>query len=274
MATVITVAIEKGGTGKTTTVVNLAALMAAEGNRVLVVDMDQQANATFMLTQKSKTENVYRGKGLFNMFMAYGEGIEMSNFIHPTCIDGIDIIPSTAQTPRAIGQLAALEEEYSEREYTFLLNSLSVVNDDYDYILIDTPPSRDVLTVSALFAADHVLIPVRCDKFSLDGFETTIHMMKELEKKEEISINLLGILLTQVERTIVSAHIRENFENSDFAEYLMKTVIRKGSAVSDSTVCAVPVVRYAKNTNPARDYTAAWKELKERLAAFGQEGEE
>lgn len=271
MATVITTAIEKGGTGKTTTVVNLAALMAAEGNRVLVVDMDQQANATFMLTQHKKVENIYRGKGLINMFMAFGEGLEPSRFIHPTAVPGVDIIPSTAQTPRAIGQLDLLAEEYGAKEYTFLLECLTPLNDAYDFILIDTPPSRDNLTTNALYAADEVLIPVRCDEFSVDGFETTMHMVHELEQQEDISIHLLGILLTQVERTAVSAHIRGGFEESDFAPYLLKTGIRKGSAVSDSTVCALPVVKYSPRSNPARDYAAVYEEIKQRLSAQEEE---
>lgn len=271
MATVITTAIEKGGTGKTTTVVNLAALMAAEGQRVLVVDMDQQANATFMLTQHKKVENTYRGKGLVNLFMAYGEELEMSRFIHPTVVTGVDIIPSTAQTPRALGQLEILADEYGAKEYSFLLECLALVNDQYDYILIDTPPSRDGLTLSALFAADEVLIPVRCDEFSVDGFETTMHMVRELEQQEDISIHLLGILLTQVERTAVTAHIRNDFEQSDFAPYLLKTGIRKGSAVSDSTVCALPVVRYSPRSNPARDYAAVYQEIKERMSAREEE---
>ena len=98
MSLILTTAIEKGGTGKTTTVVNLAALMAAEGKRVLVVDMDQQANTTYMLTQHKKAENFYKGHGLVNMFMNFDlGGMDLSPYIHPTNVEGVHIIPSTAQ---------------------------------------------------------------------------------------------------------------------------------------------------------------------------------
>ena len=106
MSLILTTAIEKGGTGKTTTVVNLAALMAAEGKRVLVVDMDQQANTTYMLTQHKKAENFYKGHGLVNMFMNFDlGGMDLAPYIHPTNVEGVHIIPSTAQTPRAVHQL-------------------------------------------------------------------------------------------------------------------------------------------------------------------------
>ena len=167
MSLILTTAIEKGGTGKTTTVVNLAALMAAEGKQVLVVDMDQQANTTYMLTQHKKAENFYKGHGLVNMFMNFDlGGMDLTPYIHPTNVEGVHIIPSTAQTPRAVHQLDLLADEYKMKNYTFLIHCLANINDDYDYIVIDTPPARDNLTMSALFCADEVLIPVRCDNFS------------------------------------------------------------------------------------------------------------
>lgn len=202
MSLILTTAIEKGGTGKTTTVVNLAALMAAEGKRVLVVDMDQQANTTYMLTQHKKAENFYKGHGLVNMFMNFDlGGMDLTPYIHPTNVEGVHIIPSTAQTPRAVHQLDLLADEYKMKNYTFLIHCLANINDDYDYIVIDTPPARDNLTMSALFCADEVLIPVRCDNFSLEGFETTLAMILDLETREDVKIDILGVVLTQVERT-------------------------------------------------------------------------
>ena len=150
MSLILTTAIEKGGTGKTTTVVNLAALMAAEGKQVLVVDMDQQANTTYMLTQHKKAENFYKGHGLVNMFMNFDlGGMDLAPYIHPTNVEGVHIIPSTAQTPRAVHQLDLLADEYKMKNYTFLIHCLANINDDYDYIVIDTPPARDNLTMSA-----------------------------------------------------------------------------------------------------------------------------
>ena len=99
MSLILTTAIEKGGTGKTTTVVNLAALMAAEGKRVLVVDMDQQANTTYMLTQHKKAENFYKGHGLVNMFMNFDlGGMDLTPYIHPTNVEGVHI-PAPPRRP-------------------------------------------------------------------------------------------------------------------------------------------------------------------------------
>ena len=213
MSLILTTAIEKGGTGKTTTVVNLAALMAAEGKRVLVVDMDQQANTTYMLTQHKKAENFYKGHGLVNMFMNFDlGGMDLAPYIHPTNVEGVHIIPSTAQTPRAVHQLDLLADEYKMKNYTFLIHCLANINDDYDYIVIDTPPARDNLTMSALFCADEVLIPVRCDNFSLEGFETTLAMILDLETREDVKIDILGVVLTQVERTAAVNLVRQMFE--------------------------------------------------------------
>ena len=268
MSLILTTAIEKGGTGKTTTVVNLAALMAAEGKRVLVVDMDQQANTTYMLTQHKKAENFYKGHGLVNMFMNFDlGGMDLTPYIHPTNVEGVHIIPSTAQTPRAVHQLDLLADEYKMKNYTFLIHCLANINEDYDYIVIDTPPARDNLTMSALFCADEVLIPVRCDNFSLEGFETTLAMILDLETREDVKIDILGVVLTQVERTAAVNLVRQMFEeNPEYASVLFKTGIRKGSAVPESTIAAIPVVRYAKKSNPSVDYMQLWNEIKQRLA--------
>ena len=132
------------------------------------------------------------------------------------------------------------------KNYTFLIHCLANINDDYDYIVIDTPPARDNLTMSALFCADEVLIPVRCDNFSLEGFETTLAMILDLETREDVKIDILGVVLTQVERTAAVNLVRQMFEeNPEYASVLFKTGIRKGSAVPESTMlpyrwCATP----------------------------------
>lgn len=267
MATVITTAIEKGGTGKTTTVVNIAALAAKDGKNVLVVDCDAQANSTYMLSGNKKSDNVYKGKGLYNMFRAYDEESDIDKFIHKTNVEGVDMIPSNAETPMAIGQLDILAREFTDSAYKFLAFCLAKVIDQYDYIIIDTPPTRDVMTISALYAADEVIIPCRCDEFSLDGLQTTIKVIDNLSRDEGMKINLLGIALTQVERTAVTAMTREEILESDFGSLLFNTMVRKGAAVADSTKIAQPVVKYAKSSNPAKDYQALYQEITERLAA-------
>lgn len=268
MATVIAIAIEKGGAGKTTTTVNLAALMAQDGKRVLVVDMDAQANATFMLTAHDKDEEIYKNKGLFDMLRRFDpEEMSLDKFIHPSTVPGVDVIPSNAATPQAVGQLGLLAEAYGEADYRFLAYCLAVVADRYDFILLDTPPARDLLTRSALFAADEVLMPFRCETFNVQGLKATLKIIDTLERQEDMKINLLGILYTQVERTVANSLIDTQLRESEFGEYIFHTGIRKGSAVAESILVAQPVVLYAKGSNPSRDYRAVYEEIKQRLAA-------
>ena len=264
MAIVITVAIEKGGVGKTATATNLAALMAMEGKKVLAVDMDGQANTTYMLTGKKKIDGAFKNHGVFDMLRAY-ELVSPRNFIAPTNIPGLDILPSNTDTPQAIGQLEALSNPTGESENVFLAYCLAEVADAYDYIIIDTPPARDTLTSAALYASDYVLIPLKCDDLAVEGLQTTYSFMRKLEQKEEIEIKLLGIVLTIVERTALTTAIRDELQDSEFKNDMLKTVIRKSQAVSDSTRLGAPVVICLKNSNPSKDYRALYEELKKRI---------
>ena len=149
----ISVCIEKGGVGKTVTVCNLAALMAQDGKRVLVVDMDAQGNCTYTLTGARVTDNTFDRAGVYDMFRAYGiSGTQ--NYISRTQFDNIDIIPANGNTPMAAKQLQILEQSESTSINMFLAMCLAQVAGEYDYILIDCPPSLGFLTINALAAAD------------------------------------------------------------------------------------------------------------------------
>ena len=151
-------ALKKGGVGKTVTVCNLAALMAQDGKRVLVVDMDAQGNCTYTLTGARVTDNTFDRAGVYDMFRAYGiSGTQ--NYISRTQFDNIDIIPANGNTPMAAKQLQILEQSESTSINMFLAMCLAQVAGEYDFILIDTPPSRDVMVTNALMASDFVLIP-------------------------------------------------------------------------------------------------------------------
>lgn len=266
MGKVITVAIEKGGTAKTTTVVNLAALAAKDGMKVLVVDCDAQANCTYMLTGHKKKEEVYKGRGLFDLLRTFDEDEDdISKFIHKTNVEGVRIIPSCAKTPLCVAQLDILSKTYPYADYQFLALCLAKVSSQYDLMILDTPPTRDVMTRGAVFAADGVVVPCLCDEFSTDGLETTIQMINTINREDDMGVKLLGVVLTRVERSTATRFVREALEESDFKDELFQTMIRKASVVADSSLVASPVVVYAKNSNPARDYRALWEEIKERL---------
>lgn len=271
-AKVLTVAIEKGGVAKTITATNLAALFAKDKKKVLMVDMDQQANSTMLMTGTRKSDGVHKGRGLFDLFRTYGLA-DTHKFIAKTKYDGIDIIPSTNDTPQIPGQLDIIARSEDISRNMLLLNCLAEVADEYDYIIIDTPPARDVLTASALVASDYVIIPVRTDDFALEGLENTYGLMRELSKTEDVPIKLLGIVLTMVEKTTLTKVMIEDFENSDFKDDLFETKIRKGQAVVDSIRLGGPVVLVSPSSGPSKDYCALYREIVNRIKKFDREGD-
>lgn len=262
MGQVISVVVEKGGSAKTTTVVNLAALMARDGNKVLVVDLDAQANATFSLTGQSK--NSFDKRGVYEVVKTYGF-VPTETFISKTIDSGIDIIPSNTLTSEIVEFLPLLQKEHNKPRYTFLLDRLAEISAKYDYVLIDTPPALGDLFLSALFASDYAIIPAKCEKYSLDAIISTFIAINTLEKETGDTVKILGILLTMVERTSLSKVIRNAIANSEYGKDLFSTEIRKSQAVNDSTVAALPVVNFDKNCNASKDYISLWTEIKERV---------
>ena len=254
----------KGGVGKTVTVCNLAALMAQDGKRVLVVDMDAQGNCTYTLTGARVTDNTFDRAGVYDMFRAYGiSGTQ--NYISRTQFDNIDIIPANGNTPMAAKQLQILEQSESTSINMFLAMCLAQVAGEYDFILIDTPPSRDVMVTNALMASDFVLIPCVCDDYSRDSVYRTVAMCQQLEHDEGEKIDVLGIILTMVEKTALTEVIRNELRESQLGSKLFAAEIRKGQAVKDSTRLGAPVVLCARSSNPAKDYAKVYAELKTRV---------
>lgn len=263
-ARIITIAIEKGGNAKTTTAINLATLFALGRKKVLVVDIDAQANSTYTLTGSPKAE--WRGKGVFDMLRVFDRpDIDLREFACPTQVQGVDILPSNEQTVQLLKQLEIYKDIHGQPTYYYLAASLARLAEYYDYIIIDTPPSQDDLALSGLFAADEVIIPVKADQYSVHGLINTYALIEKLQQEEGTQINILGILLTMVERTALTSAIRSQIEGSDFGEYLLKSEIRKGQAVNDSVAMCQPVVLYAKNSNPAKDYKVLYNEVRKRM---------
>ena len=149
MAICISIVVGKGGAGKTTTCVNLATAMAMDGKKVLVVDTDTQANTTMFLTGHKLNEKAFGGKGLFDMIRAWGL-IDVENYIHHSQIDGIDVIVSNDATPLIPQQLETLEKVSGIKAQEFMLHALSQVAENYDFIVIDTPPAQNDVLVQNL----------------------------------------------------------------------------------------------------------------------------
>ena len=284
MAICISIAVGKGGAGKTTTCVNLAAAMALDGKKVLVVDTDTQANTTMFLTGCKLNENAYSGKGLFDMVRAYGL-ISVKNYIHPCRIENISIIPSTEATPLIPQQLETLEKISGIKSALFLLNALSEIAEDYDYILIDTPPAQnDILVQNALLASDHVIIPLKLDEQCVDALKLSDSLRKMLEKEYDTQINLLGILPTMVEKTSLTSYYLDiafastnSEENAQWEELavpykdkIFKNYIHKGNIINESSLYKTPAVILNRKSRPCVDYLNLWQEIKERLEKYEQ----
>ena len=265
MATVIAIAAEKGGVGKTSMNVNVAMILAKMGKRVLVCDLDEQANTTYMLTGVKKKTDEFKGKGIYDMLRAFNikDPIE---YLYKTEYDNIWILPSNNQTPLASNQLITLEEENSESRFRFFMYCLNSLDDKFDYILCDTAPARNSLTMSALVASEYVMVPCVCDDFSMDALETTYNLMTKLSKEENVKITLLGVVLDIVEKYLLTDVVRETLKQSFYANQLFKAEIRKGQAVKDSLTIGKPVVISAPKSGPSRDYAAVTKEMLERIS--------
>ena len=274
MGVVITVAIEKGGVGKTATVTNLAAIYAEQGKKVLVIDMDAQCNSTYFMTGNKKRQNIYRGKGVAEMLRVYGQQVDLSRYIQPTQIENCWIIPSNAATNSIPEILNLLHRDYEINPNAFLAYSIAPLQEEFDYIFIDTPPSLDLLTTNALVACDYVLIPFNAEEQALDGLQDTNEIRMRLEKEVDATIKLLGIVFTMVEaRSSLTKVMRDALlQDERYADSVLKTEVRKGQSVKESSTYGMPVVLSAKTSNPAKDYVKLAAELEKRIKTLQAEG--
>ena len=261
---IISVFITKGGVGKTTIVSNLAAEYSIHGKSVLVVDLDTQGNATLEVSSKKPDE--FFGSAVFDMIRAYGIK-DPRDYIHKTPIPKVDIIPSSDMTDQLVKQLPILSKAYGVSEYTFLRNCLKEVEKDYDVIIIDTPPARNTIVTSALCVSDYVITPLKPEQFCLDGLSKTLAIIKRLNEEENLSIKVLGILLSIVENTSFTKSLRAMMQRSEHADLLFEAEIRKAQLINESTNARIPAVLMKRDSNPLQDFEKLYKEIQERIGA-------
>lgn len=214
MAYCITVCMQKGGVGKTTLTINLAACMAKQGKKVLIVDTDQQGDLTSTATEYSISTGHFAKKGVYDMIHAH-DIADASNYISHTQYENIDIISSNANTPLVPGliEMSATASNGTINKYEMLALCLCEISDNYDIILIDTPPNQGLLVQNALYASDSVLIPIHSTYYSLQGLGEMLRLFFELEKAAETEINVLGIVLSMVKnRVAMNDWLQENID--------------------------------------------------------------
>ena len=251
MAKIIAVTNQKGGVGKTTTAINLSALVAESGKRVLLVDIDPQGNATSGLGKADTDSNtVYE--------VLLGEA-EAKDAIVSTGFGTLDLMPTAIELAGAEIELVSVENREG-----LLKAALTTLRDDYDYIFIDCPPSLSLLTLNALTAADSVLIPIQCEYYALEGVGQLVNTIKLIRKRLNPDLAVEGILLTMFDgRTNLCAQVvqkvRTHFRDEAFA-----TMIPRNVRLSEAPSYGLPIHLYDARCPGAKAYAELATELLER----------
>ncbi len=252
MATkVLAVANQKGGVGKTTTVINLSACLAELGKTVLVIDLDPQANATSGLGLPRQNDT--------SLYRVLLRERTIDGLIQETPFENIHIIPSELDLAGAEIDVARMDG------YLHCLNMAMaplVRSDNYDYIIIDCPPSLGILTMNALTAAQGLLLPIQCEYYALEGLSVITHIMDQLrEGRANPDINIEGIVMTMYDaRTRLGSDVI-NEVRSHFGDLVYKTVIPRNVRLSEAPSFGQPVIEYAPICTGATAYRALAKEV-------------
>ena len=259
MARIVAVANQKGGVGKTTTTINLAASLALADQRVLLVDVDPQGNLTSGVGRKDQATPAGT---IYNALTTAEPTTDARPFVIPAGVDGMGLIPADRNLTGAEIELVTLSGR--EERLRVLLTS---IRDDFDYIFIDCPPSLGLLTLNALVAADAVLIPLHCEYFALEGLADLVGTMRRVRAALNPALDIEGVLLTMFdERTNLGQQVATDVRQF-FKEKVFRTVIPRNVRLGEAPSHGVPVILYDVKSRGAEAYLALAREVLARAAA-------
>lgn len=249
MTVIYAVVNQKGGVGKTTTTVNLGAYLAEQGKRVLLVDIDPQANATSGVgLDTDKIEG--------SIYEALSGQKSVLEVLYPTSVKNLNIIPASQDLSGAVVELLGMEG----REY-LLKNLLEQIRESYDYILIDCPPSVGILTINALAAANKALVPVQCEYYALEGLGRLMHTIELVKEEANPQLEIGGIVMTMYDpRTKLSKEVVEETKKH-FSAKVFKTIVPRNVRISEAPSYGQPITIYAKRSEGAKAYRELTKEV-------------
>lgn len=249
MGRIIAIANQKGGVGKTTTAINLSACLAEKGQKVLAIDMDPQGNMSSGLGLDKGSID----KTIYDMIL--GE-IDVEDVINKGTIENLDILPSNVD-------LSAVEIELIDEENKEFIvkNSIQKVRDNYDFVIIDCPPSLSLLTINAMTTADSVLVPIQCEYYALEGLSQLIRTVELVRDRLNPALNIEGVVFTMYDaRTNLSLQVVENVKDN-LQQNIYKTIIPRNIRLAEAPSHGLPINIYDSKSSGAESYRQLAQEV-------------
>ena len=249
MGRVIAVANQKGGVGKTTTAINLSACLAEKGQKVLAIDMDPQGNMTSGLgIDKDEVE-----KNIYDLMIGQA-GVD--EVLQKEAIENLDVIPTSIDLSAAEIELIGVDD----KEF-IIRNAVQPIKDDYDYIIIDCPPSLSMLTINAMTTADSVLVPIQCEYYALEGLSQLIHTVELVKERLNPVLEIEGVVFTMYDaRTNLSLQVVENVKDN-LNQNIYKTIIPRNVRLAEAPSYGLPINLYDPKSKGTESYMLLAEEV-------------
>lgn len=249
MGRIIAIANQKGGVGKTTTATNLAACLAEAGKKVLLVDIDPQGNATSGVGIEKETLN----KTAYEMFIG---DCKLSECLTDSVVENLNVVPSNGNLSGAEIDLIGIDA----REY-ILKECLAPIRDLYEFIIIDCPPSLNILTVNAMTAADSVIVPIQCEYYALEGLSQLIHTINLIQERLNPDLEIEGVVFTMYDaRTNLSLQVVENVKDN-LNQNIYKTIIPRNVRLAEAPSYGMPINLYDPKSKGTESYLLLAEEV-------------